>query len=68
MRLGQDYEVTLYASIGQESLAIDRVTEIELDHEVAIVATRRHERYVLAYEDVRAIRVVPDQASKPAFI
>ena len=66
--MGQDSEVTLYATLGQEALAIDRVTEIELDDEVAIVITRRHERYVLAYEDVRAIRVASDQASKPAFI
>lgn len=68
VRLQQDTEVTVFASIGQECLAIERVAEFNLEHEVVVLTTRRSEHYVLAYEDVRSIRFASASGSKPAFL
>ena len=50
-----DSLATLFAALGQESLIIDRVTTVDIDKDVLVVSTRK-ERYVLACEDVRALR------------
>lgn len=68
VRLEHDAEVTVFATIGQETLAIERVAELNLEHEVVVVTTRRSEHYVLAYEDVRSIRFASSSSSKPAFL
>ncbi len=47
---------TLYATIGDESLIVDRVVSLKLGNEVAVAATSRGERYALAFEDIRAVR------------
>jgi hypothetical protein len=55
LTVGDEAETTLFASIGRESLIIDRVRHVDIDKDVLVVATRK-ERYVLACEDVRALR------------
>ena len=57
VRLGREMDTTLFACIGSEPLAIERVTSVECKHEVLIATTHRGEQYILAYEDVRAVRV-----------
>jgi len=52
----KDTASTLYATIGTESLIVDRVVSIKLLTDVAVVATSRGERYGLAFEDIRAVR------------
>lgn len=49
-------ELTLFAALGEESLVIDRVRSVDLEGEYAVVATARGERYVVLYEDLRAVR------------
>jgi hypothetical protein len=49
--------LTLFASFGNESLIVDRVSTITLDPKLVIVETSRSERYFFAYEDVRAVRM-----------
>jgi hypothetical protein len=48
-------EATLFATLGHESLVIDRVRWVEIQADVVIVATRK-DLYVLACSDVRAVR------------
>ena len=54
---------SLYASLGNEPLIIDRVATIVLEGEAVVVMTRRKERYLLGYEDVRAVRVAASERS-----
>lgn len=49
-------ELTLFAALGDESLVIDRVRSVDLEAEYAVCATARGERYVVLYEDLRAVR------------
>ncbi len=50
-------EVTFYAALGEESLVIDRIRTVELEAEYLVAATARSERFVVLYEDVRAVRI-----------
>ena len=49
-------ETTLFAAFADEGLVIDRVRTVEMGGDYAVVGTSRGERYVLLYEDIRAVR------------
>lgn len=49
-------EVTFYAALGEESLVIDRIRVVELETEYVVATTARSERFIVLYEDVRAVR------------
>jgi len=49
-------EATFYAALGEESLVIDKVRSVELETEFLVATTTRNERFVVLYEDVRAVR------------
>lgn len=49
-------ELTLFASMPDESLVIERVRQVELEPEYLVAHTARGERFVVLYEDVRAAR------------
>jgi hypothetical protein len=49
-------EATLFVTFALEGLVIDRVRAVELGNEFAVASTSRGDRYVLLYEDVRAVR------------
>jgi hypothetical protein len=49
-------EATLFVAFAEEGLVIDRVRAVELGTEFAVASTARGDRYVLLYEDVRAVR------------
>ena len=49
-------EATLFAAFANEGLVIARVRTVELGGEYAVVGTSRGERFVLLYEDIRAVR------------
>ncbi len=53
-----DVEATVYVAIiaGAEALVIDRVTWLEIGAEMAVIGTARKERYVVACEQVAAVR------------
>ncbi|HEU5056790.1 MAG TPA: hypothetical protein VFU21_09690 [Kofleriaceae bacterium] len=50
-------EVTFYAALGEESLVIDRIRTVELEAEYVVATTTRSERFIVLYEDVRAVRI-----------
>ena len=51
---------SVYLARAEESLIIDRVQQIEVDHEVVSLVTHRKERYGAELDQVRVIRVVPE--------
>ncbi len=50
-------ELSLYIAMGIEPLVIDKVSALSLEEDTVVARTRREEKYVCAYEDVRAVRV-----------
>lgn len=57
IRVDSDADITLFVSLGTQTLTIDRVAEVECRDDILIASTRKNDRYVLAYEDVRAVRI-----------
>jgi len=55
IRIGANTQVSVFATVGDETLTIHRVTQIELMAEVLIVTIHRGDLYAIAYEDVRAL-------------
>jgi hypothetical protein len=56
-------ELTLFAAFADEGLQVERVRAVELENEYVVVHTAKQERFVLLYEDIRAVRVASGQAS-----
>ena len=52
-----EVELSLIAVLGQENMLIDRVRSVDLEP-AFVIATTRRETYAVAYEEVRAVRVV----------
>lgn len=67
IKIGRDTAATLFVALGNETLTIDRITAVECKADVLIASTQRNERFVLAYEDVRALRIA-GVAAKASFI
>lgn len=68
MRFEKNTDVTVFASLGHETLTVARVVEVALTPDALVLTTARQERYVLFYDDVRGIRFAPLKESKPAFM
>lgn len=47
--------LTLYASVGDETLTLGKLKEVVLDTDV-VIAISRDARTIVTYEDVRAVR------------
>ncbi|WP_428264052.1 hypothetical protein [Haliangium sp.] len=62
----KDTQVTVFASLGHDALTIDRVVELVSESELVVVTTARKERYVLFYEDIRGVRLIPAGETKKA--
>lgn len=60
-------EVTLYAALGEESLVIDRVRSVDLEAEYLVATTSRSERFIVLYEDVRAVRIGASSAGQAGY-
>jgi hypothetical protein len=60
-------ETTLFVAFADEGLVIDRVRTVELSTEFAIASTARGDRFVLLYEDVRAVRFGHGAATGPGY-
>jgi hypothetical protein len=67
VRFDKNTDVTVFASLGQETLTVGRVVEMETAADALVLTTIRQERYVLFYEDVRGVRFAPLKESKPSF-
>jgi hypothetical protein len=57
INVADDAEVSVYIAMGIEPLVIDRISSLKLEGEALVAQTRRNERYLIAYEDLRAVRV-----------
>lgn len=57
INIDKDANITLFASIGNQTLTIDRVAAVDCRSDVVIATTGKNDKFVLAYEDVRAIRI-----------
>jgi len=53
-------QATVYISLDEESLIIDRVTRFDVSPEYVVLTTQRRERYAVEVEGVRALRFVTD--------
>jgi hypothetical protein len=60
-------EATLFVNFAEEGLVIDRVRTVELSSEFAVASTARGDRYVLLYEDVRAVRFGHSSGAGPGY-
>jgi hypothetical protein len=54
--LPSEVGASVYIAIGSEALTVDNVNELVLEPDVVIAVTSRSERYVMTYEDIRALR------------
>ena len=50
-------EVTIFAALADEGLQVERVRAVDLEPEFLIAHTARNERFIMLYEDVRAVRL-----------
>lgn len=59
VRVPPDREATVFSTVGSEAVIIDKVVSLQLlpDVLLVVIETSRGERYFVAYEDVRAVRV-----------
>ena len=60
-------EITFYAALGEESLVIDRIRTVDLEAEYLVATTSRTERFVVLYEDVRAVRIGASNAGAAGY-
>jgi hypothetical protein len=49
-------ELTLFAALADEALLVERVRAVDLETEYLVAHTARNERFILLYEDLRAVR------------
>lgn len=57
LHVASEAEVSVYVAMGIEPLVIDRIASLKLEGDAVVASTRRNERYLIAYEDVRAVRI-----------
>ena len=67
MEIPPRLEITFYAALGEESLVIDRIRTVELEAEYLVATTSRTERFVVLYEDVRAVRIGASNAGAAGY-
>ena len=54
--LGEELDVTLYASLGEEALQIARVSRVDLGVEIATISTHKGERFFVPPERLIAMK------------
>jgi hypothetical protein len=54
-------ELTIFAAFADEALVLERVRTVELEGEYVVAHTAKSERFIVLYEDVRAIRFASAQ-------
>jgi hypothetical protein len=61
LAIPEEAAASVYISMGLEPLIVDRVASLKLTKDAVIVTTRRREQYLVAYEDVRAVRIADSE-------
>lgn len=67
MHVPDGTEVSLYVAMGIEPLVLDKITSLKFEAEAIVANTRRKEIYLIAYEDLRALRVHDDDAGRAGY-
>lgn len=62
-----DTEASLYIAMGYEPFVVDRVSALKLEGEAVVAKTRRNERYLIAYEDLRAVRLSDEGSHRAGY-
>lgn len=57
IEIGEGTEVSLYISLGSETLIVSGLATIKIVDEMLLANTRKGETYALVSEDLRALRV-----------
>ncbi len=57
IEINDDTDVTLYTSLGNETLLVATLTSIVITDDLLIAKTRKGDTYALVAEDLRAVRV-----------
>jgi hypothetical protein len=57
IEIGEGTEVSLYISLGSETLVVGGLSSIKVQDEMLLANTRKGEVYALVSEDLRALRV-----------
>ena len=57
IEIGDGAEVSLYASLGSETLVVGGLASIVVSDDVLLANTRKGDTYALVAEDLRAVRV-----------
>lgn len=60
-RIAVTDDITLFVAVGEQTITIDKIAFIELMHDLIIAITRRNDRYVMLYEDLRMLRMGAEQ-------
>src|SRR5688572_27324994 len=55
--LANDVEATLFIALEGETLQVPRVQRVEITDTLVVIDSNRGERYAVALEDVRAVKV-----------
>ena len=64
IEFGDGASVTVYANFGGESLSISGITQIQMEEDMVIAQTRKRETFVVASEDIRALRFAQKEEKK----
>ena len=57
LQIPPETDVTLFVAVGSDPLIVRKVSQLELLAEVAIASTVKSEHYVVAYQDIRSIKI-----------
>lgn len=57
IEIAEETEVSLYASLGSETLVMGGLSTIKIMEEMVLANTRKGETYAIVAEDIRAVRV-----------
>jgi len=60
-------EASLYVAMGSDPLIVDRVSVVHLEQDAVVVHTRRKDRYLIAYEDLRALRLSDESSGRAGY-
>ncbi len=64
IEIAEDTEVSLYASLGSETLLVSGLASISVADDMLLAKTRKGDTYAIVAEDLRALRVGKGKAGR----
>ncbi len=59
-----DADASIFVALEGETLSISKISRLEIEGSLVSVETSKHERYVVAAEDVRAVKIERGEQSR----